>query len=148
MEWNFFRRNRERGNNNKGYVGRAEVFRKNYDVAPEKEASEEPTQAVINDEEVNEASLDGIQGGYPSENPVDREWFYEKQQRAVNTLGEDPFVTRARESASRAASADRYVELGGPEDFATFTAYVNGEITDEELQAIVESKKASEHQRS
>ena len=242
MEWNFFRRNRERKNNNKGYVGRTEVFRKGYDGVPEKGTTEEPKEATVADTEVKselsknfawtegdgtrvtysdgnlrttkrpeyvpvsdieywrlftpgdfhfdgpgsyspiheimgkderisaadflemlkliakpnlgrifedlpESSFEGIQGGYPSENPVDREWFYGEQQRAVNTLGEDPFLTRARESAARSSRATRYTELGGPEDFATFNAYLNGDLTDEQLQSIVEAKKASEHQR-
>ena len=36
--------------------------------------------------DLSEASLGEIQGGYPSGNPVDREWFYEKQQSTVNAL--------------------------------------------------------------
>lgn len=98
-------------------------------------------------EDLPESSLGEIQGGYPSENSVDREWFYEKQQSAVNGLGEDQSVTKARESAARSSRADRYTELGGPEDFATFNAYLNGDLTDEQLQSIIEAKKASEHQR-
>ena len=193
MEWNFFRRNRERKNNNKGYVGRTEVFRSGYDGVPEKGTTEEPKEATVADTEVKsdlgeiqggypsenpvdrewfnekqqravnalgedphsgrisedlpESSFEGIQGGYSSENPVDREWFYGEQQRAVNGLGEDQSVTRARESAARSSRANRYTELGGPEDFVTFTAYLNGDLTDEQLQSIVEAKKASEHQR-
>ena len=192
MEWNFFRRNRER-KNNKGYVGRTEVFRRGYDGVPEKETTEEPKEATVADTEVKsdlgeiqggypsenpvdrecfnekqqravntlgedphlgrisedlpESSFEGIQGGYSSENPVDREWFNEKQQSAVNALVEDPLVTGARESAARSSRADRYTELGGPEDYATFNAYVNGDLTDEQLQSIIEAKKASEHQK-
>ena len=245
MEWNFFRRNRERKNNN-GYVGRTEVLPAAMRDVPEKGTTEEPKEATVADTEVkselsknfawtegdgtrvtysdgnlrttkrpeyepeyvpvsepeywrlftpgdlhfdgpesyspiheimgkdesisaadflemlkiiakpnlgrifadlSEASLGEIQGGYPSGNPVDREWFYEKQQSTVNALGEDSFVTGARENAARSSRADRYTELGGPEDFATFNAYVNGDLTDEQLQSIIEAKKASEHQR-
>ena len=111
---------------------RAEAFAEEY-------ARENPDKVtLVHDGELSEDQLETIQGGYPSENPDEREMFVEGQREAVSALGsDDPYVARARENASRASLARRYVEMGGPEDYKTLNAYLNGELTDEDLAKIV-----------
>ncbi len=112
---------------------RAEAFAEEY-------ARENPDKVTLvhNDGELSEDQLATIQGGYPSENPDEREMFVEGQREAVSALGsDDPYAARARENASRASLARRYVEMGGPEDYKTLNAYLNGELTDEDLAKIV-----------
>ena len=75
--------------------------------------------------------LEQVQAGYNSGNESEREAFQDEQASTI-----DSFDMSVRDRIARAKRANEYVEMGGPKDSGTLTKYLDGELTEEDLNKI------------
>ncbi len=79
MQWNFFRRNKDKG------LGGQPVEQKPIELVPNEKWHTAPGGEIKDEDQ-----LETIKAGYSSENPSEREWFRGEQEKAVDALKTKP----------------------------------------------------------
>ncbi len=79
MQWNFFRRNKDKG------LGGHPAESKETELVQNEKWHTAPGGEIKDEDQ-----LETIKGGYSSENPSEREWFQGEQEKAVDALETKP----------------------------------------------------------